>query len=278
MTTKDSTIIKKIVRMNFDRSADPYEEFERRFGLFHCLTKELAELCDVRKGMRVCDIGCGSGTSSFALQKIVGSEGIVYGVDFSEKMLEIAQAKLNKENANIKFMLIDADELEANVDFKFHAVLYNASIFLIPEPMKTLQSTYRILTEKGMVGMNFLIGLYGSNSELSKADRQRDDLFLLAKKAGKPFAPYGRKITDAGEIPKALRDIGFKNIEEGVLSKKMSLEEWKTFYSIPAQSAGLWPRNKYEERLRLLDSLVEYLQNLNISAYYQFWGWYIARK
>ncbi|MFX0060958.1 MAG: class I SAM-dependent methyltransferase [Candidatus Hermodarchaeota archaeon] len=277
MAIKDPAIIKKIVRTNFDKSADLYEQFEQKYGLFKHLTIKLAQICKIRKGMRVCDVGTGTGTSSFVLQKIVGSEGLVYGVDFSEKMLEIAQTKLNRtKSANIKFILSDADELEANIKSKVDSVLYNAAIFIIPNPSKTFQSAYRILTENGIIGMNYLLGLYDGIASLEN-ESENNDLFLLSKQAGKKFAPYGRQITNVKTLPEILKNVGFRNIKEGIISKKMSLDEMKSFYSIPAQSAALWPKNKYEERLTLLDSVVEYFQEININTYYQHWGWCIGQ-
>ncbi|MFX1251840.1 MAG: class I SAM-dependent methyltransferase [Promethearchaeota archaeon] len=275
MAIKDPAIVKKIVRTNFDRSADLYEQFEQKYGLFKHLTINLAQLCNIRQGMRVCDVGTGTGTSSFVLQEIVGAEGLVYGVDFSEKMLEIAQIKLNRtKNTNIKFILSDADELEANIRFKVDSVLYNASIFIIPNPSKTLQSAHRILTEDGTVGMNYLLGLYDvDDSEIQESKSRNKGLFLLPKQAGKKFAPYGRQIVNVKTLPEILKNVGFRNIKQGIISKKMSLDEMKAFYGIPAQSAALWPKNKYEERLKLLDALVEYFEEININTHYQYWGW-----
>jgi SAM-dependent methyltransferase len=279
MAIKDPAIVKKIVRTNFDRSADLYEQFEQKHGLFEHLTINLAQLCKIRQGMKVCDVGTGTGTSSFVLQKMVGPEGLVCGVDFSEKMLEIAQTKLNRtKNANIKFILGDADELEANIRFKVDLVLYNASIFIIPNPSKTLQSAHRILAENGTVGMNYLLGLYdGDDSNIQEGEGRNKGLFLLPKQAGKKFAPYGRQVVNVKTLSEILKNVGFRNIKEGIISKKMNLDEMKAFYSIPAQSAALWPKNPYEERLKLLDSLVEYFQEININTYYQHWGWCVGQ-
>jgi SAM-dependent methyltransferase len=42
---------------------------------------------------RVLDIGCGAGTTTYALAKAVGNEGTVTGVDISEPMLAVARAR-----------------------------------------------------------------------------------------------------------------------------------------------------------------------------------------
>ncbi|MFW9991067.1 MAG: class I SAM-dependent methyltransferase [Candidatus Odinarchaeota archaeon] len=275
----DPAVIKKIVRENFNKSAELYEQFEEEYGLFSFLTVQLAESCDVQKGMKVADIGCGTGISCFILQNIVGTEGTVTGVDPSEKMLEIAVSKLkNTENSRMKFVHGDGSNFNTLIDSTMNAVLYNATIFLIPDPLETLKVAHETLEENGIVGMNYLMGLYSDDTEKAGDSGPITDLFLQAKQAGKDFAPYGRIITDGKVLPRVLVEIGFKNIREGILVKKMAVDEMKAFYSIPAQSAGLWPRHDYEERLSLLDSLVEYFQEKGISAYYQNWGWCSAIK
>ncbi|MHA2295877.1 MAG: class I SAM-dependent methyltransferase [Candidatus Hodarchaeales archaeon] len=281
MTVKNTDIIKKAVRANFDKSAHLYEQFEQKHGLFEYLTTKLAEVCDISEGMCVADIGCGTGTSSYALREIVGAKGSVVGVDSSEKMLEIARTKIKSAGiSNIDFISCDADEFDQKIDIKPDAVLYNAVIFLIPEPKRTLTSAYRTLTNKGIIGMNYLIGLYRIDNQILDFHSSEDDLFKEVKLEGKKFAPYGRKITDTKSLPGILKKIGFQGnrIQEGIIVRMMEKDEMKEFYSIPAQSAGLWPRNNYQERLLLLDSLVDHLQGSDITTYYQYWGWCIAEK
>jgi SAM-dependent methyltransferase len=46
-----------------------------------------------RKGERVLDIGCGTGTTTFALAKAIGPSGSVTGVDISKPMLALARSR-----------------------------------------------------------------------------------------------------------------------------------------------------------------------------------------
>lgn len=48
----------------------------------------------IKKGSYILDVGCGTGVLTEHLLKRVGSEGKIFGVDFSEKMIEIAKSKL----------------------------------------------------------------------------------------------------------------------------------------------------------------------------------------
>jgi len=57
-----------------------------------------------RPGERALDIGCGCGTTTFALAKAVGPSGGVTGVDISEPMLKVARGR----GAGVNFMKADA--------------------------------------------------------------------------------------------------------------------------------------------------------------------------
>ncbi len=312
MAEKNPDVIKEIVRGNFDRSAEHYEHFEHDYGLFEYLTLKLAVACNIHYGMYVCDIGCGTGSSTFVLEKIVGHEGKVFGIDSSEKMLEMAQRKqaetqkqtnqMTKYNSCIEYIQCDADDIEENVGFKLDSVLYNASIFLIPSPDTTLQCTYRLLKKNGTVGMNYLIGVFDKDLTNNQSHQVRNaktqnqpikrtrnagsllkslpnnDLFKQTKQDGKEFAPYGRQIMDTKDIGKILKKTGFKNIQNGMISRKMAPEEMITFYSIPAQSAALYPKTQYKERREMIKSLIKHIQNRGVDELYQYWGWCVGVK
>jgi SAM-dependent methyltransferase len=62
---------------------------------------------DAKPGEHILDIGCGSGTSTFALARCVGPGGHVLGVDISEQLVAIARAAA-PAGAPVEFRLADA--------------------------------------------------------------------------------------------------------------------------------------------------------------------------
>jgi len=259
--------VKNAVRSNFDASTLEYDAFERHYGLFRDLTLGLARICRIGNGMSVWDVGCGTGASAFALAELVGDAGSVVGIDNSEGMLDAARCQ---DRANAEFVLADADDLGGIPYTAPDAVLYNASIFLIPAPGHTLGAAFEVLREGGVVGMNFLIGTTDEEGDV--------DLFLTAKNEGLDCAPYGRPIIDPDDLPGILEDTGFADILTGIVEIPMTVDKVRGFYAIPAQSAGLWPRTPYEERLRLLDSLLDHFEEGGVTGYVQRWGWCAAVK
>lgn len=51
------------------------------------------ELMEVSLGQRVLDVGCGPGTDTIPLAKIVGASGQVIGIDVSEQQIELAERR-----------------------------------------------------------------------------------------------------------------------------------------------------------------------------------------
>lgn len=68
---------------------------------------------DAKPGMHILDVCCGTGQLSMELGKVVGSEGNVIGLDFSQNMLEVARSSLihSSNPGNIRFIQGNAMEL-----------------------------------------------------------------------------------------------------------------------------------------------------------------------
>lgn len=52
----------------------------------------------VKRGMTICDMGCGNGFYTLQLAKMVGENGKVYGVDIQPEMLVLLQQRATAEN------------------------------------------------------------------------------------------------------------------------------------------------------------------------------------
>lgn len=98
----------------FDRLAPRYDVFNRltSLGLDNCWRDKALE--QIRPGMRVLDVGCGTGDLSLAAARQLGASGQVVGLDFSEKMLELARARQKRaglEASPLRFVWGKAEDL-----------------------------------------------------------------------------------------------------------------------------------------------------------------------
>ncbi len=101
------------VRAMFDRIAPRYDLMNRLMsgGLDRRWRRLAAAAADVSLGSRALDVCTGTGDLAFALADRIGPSGAVVGVDFSEQMLDRAQAKAAARGVPATFQVADALEL-----------------------------------------------------------------------------------------------------------------------------------------------------------------------
>ena len=89
------TLSEPQVRAMFDRIARVYDRMNSVMtaGMHHRWRERAAELAGVHAGGRALDVATGTGDLALALKRRVGPDGEVVGVDFSERMLDIAREK-----------------------------------------------------------------------------------------------------------------------------------------------------------------------------------------
>jgi demethylmenaquinone methyltransferase / 2-methoxy-6-polyprenyl-1,4-benzoquinol methylase len=83
------------VRAMFDRIAGLYDRMNSVMtaGLHHEWRRRATDLAELSSGDRALDVATGTGDLALELATRVGAGGEVIGVDFSERMLELARAK-----------------------------------------------------------------------------------------------------------------------------------------------------------------------------------------
>lgn len=83
------------MREMFDRIAGIYDRLNTVMtaGLHHQWRRRAAELAALRSGDRALDVATGTGDLALELAERVAPDGQVVGVDFAERMLELARAK-----------------------------------------------------------------------------------------------------------------------------------------------------------------------------------------
>jgi demethylmenaquinone methyltransferase / 2-methoxy-6-polyprenyl-1,4-benzoquinol methylase len=95
VTPAAGTLPEAQVRAMFDRVARVYDVMNSVMsaGMHHHWRERAADLARLPPGGRALDVGCGTGDLAIELKRRVGPEGEVFGLDFSERMLEIARDK-----------------------------------------------------------------------------------------------------------------------------------------------------------------------------------------
>lgn len=176
--------------------SDSYEKIngykpEADLGLGCGLPTEFAK---IKKGDTVIDLGSGAGNDCFVAGALVGENGMVIGIDFTEAMINKAVENANKLRAeNIQFRLGDIEKMPVTAN-KADVVISNCVLNLVPDKQKAFSEIYRVLKFGGHFSISDVV-LFGNLPEnIKKAAEmyagcvsgalQKDEYLSIIEQAG----------------------------------------------------------------------------------------------
>ena len=108
------------------------------------------------EGMRVLDLGCGSGRDVYVLAQLVGATGFVVGVDMTEEQLAVAErhrqwhaAQFGYANVELCHGYIERLGELGLADGSFDVIVSNCVINLVPDKAAVLREAFRLLKPGG---------------------------------------------------------------------------------------------------------------------------------
>lgn len=195
----------KIEKM-FDEISSQYDFLNNIISFFthYSIKKKSLDLLKLKPNSKILDLCCGSGDlGEILLKKYPNSK--ITGVDFSQKMLDIAK----KRNKKIEYFKMDAQNLDFQ-DNSFDCVVMGFGLRNIEDKELCLKEIYRILKPGGV----FLQLDFGKKNLVCKI-YNFIILFLINflknKKAYKYLINSKNKFDEPEELIKKFKKTGFKN-------------------------------------------------------------------
>jgi ubiquinone/menaquinone biosynthesis C-methylase UbiE len=115
--------------------------------------KRVIDCFGIREGMKILEVGPGSGFFTFELAKYAGPSGHVYAVDIEPKMIRLLEKKIKREKIeNITPKAASAYEIPLpnnSVDF----VLMGGVLGEIPDKQRALREMQRVLVDGGFLAV-----------------------------------------------------------------------------------------------------------------------------
>ena len=121
----------------------------------------------VRRGMRVLDVGCGSGIDLHLAAREVGRTGRVAGLDLSPRMIQLARDHAPRRSPSSYHEGL-AEALPFDAD-SFDAVMLNCSLSLVPDRSAVLAEVARVLDDDGVLLLTDLVTLRSLDADLVEA-------------------------------------------------------------------------------------------------------------
>ncbi|OGU74916.1 MAG: hypothetical protein A3H45_10820 [Ignavibacteria bacterium RIFCSPLOWO2_02_FULL_55_14] len=150
----------------------------------------------IRKGDTVCDIGSGAGTDILVAALKTGPNGKVFGIDFTDAMLERAAESIRKAGVdNVSVIKGEAESIPLP-DGSVDVVTTNGVLNLVPDKSIALQEIRRILKHEGSIQISDIV----LGRDLSEKSRNNPQLWAECIVGAMPEARYLELIRKAGFV------------------------------------------------------------------------------
>lgn len=162
----------------------------------------LLDKLQIAPGMRVLDVGCGTGNLTRHITELVGNEGRVIGVDPSAERIAIA-SELAK--SNLSFHEGIAEDLSRFSASSFDVVFVNSTLHWVQDQATALKEFARVLELGGRLGISG-----GSGDYLTAQEKIKDEVL-----SREPYRNYPEeappKFLKRSELENLLENAGFSN-------------------------------------------------------------------
>ncbi len=170
-----------------------------------------------RPGERVLDIGCGTGTTTYALAKAVGPSGSVTGVDISRPMLAVARAR----GVGVNFREADAS---TRLFHPTHDLLFSRfGVMFFADPLAAFANLHKALSPHGRLA--FVCWRDVKENPWASAPIAAARPLLPPQEPVDPLAPGPYAFADDARLRRILSDAGYRDIRIDKLDTTMHMGE-----------------------------------------------------
>jgi ubiquinone/menaquinone biosynthesis C-methylase UbiE len=186
--------------------------------------RKMVEMGQIQPHSHILDIACGSGLVAYLVEKYHPEEADeIKGVDFSPKMIQVANHKKEQLNSKVEFLVMDGQDLKFP-DASFTNIFSHMGVLFYPDIPRGLQEIHRVLKDGGRAVISswsqqfpFLVGMQALNIILNKD-------------------PVVLPLSDPNVFEKLMKEAGFLSVQvhtiphEHVVDIEVYLEQGRMNY------------------------------------------------
>ena len=177
----------------------------------------MLEILDLKPGIKILDVGCGSGKQCFSFYHHLNGEVEITGTDVSESLLDDARSKNQAINDVIDFKFLDFNQPFDLPENHYDLISACFAIYYAQNIPFTLAEMHRLLVPGGRL---FTTGPMPSNKQL---------FYEIIKEAtGKPIPPMPGSSRYASRIYGTMQDL-FSKTEQHIFENPLTFEAVEPF-------------------------------------------------
>jgi ubiquinone/menaquinone biosynthesis C-methylase UbiE len=161
-------------------------------------------------GRRVLDVGCGTGSTTLAVARLLGAKGRCIGIDISEPMITAARARAEREGTPASFILANAQD-HAFEPASFDMIISRFGVMFFDDFVRAFANLRRAAKERAE--LRFVAWRSASeNPFMTTAERAAAPL-LPNIPARRPDAPGQFAFADQRRVSLILEESGWAEID-----------------------------------------------------------------
>lgn len=173
----------------------------------------------------VLDLGSGAGNDCFVVRALVGDNGKVTGLDFTEEMVEKARWNNNKLGyTNVEFIKGDIEKMPLP-DESYDVVISNCVLNLVPDKAKAFSEIYRVLKNGG----HFCVSDIVIEGKLPEKLREEAEMYAGCVSGAIQKDEYTDVISRSGFKNVTIPELRRTTIPDGILLSYLSIGELDDF-------------------------------------------------
>ena len=251
-------------RQDWNRVAGGWEKWDRFFDeQMAFLNHRLVADARLRSGLRVLDLGSGTGYPALLDAQTVGPDGSVTGIDLAEQMLEVARRKASSlKLTNVTFRTGDVTTLPFDANF-FNAVTSRFCLMFLPDIPKAAAEIARVLKPGGWLAAAVWSAPEKNPSiGLSMAAIKQ----VIELPPPDPAAPGIFRLAKPGDLAGMLQQVGLADVMDQEFLAEWSYGSAEEYYTslmeiaAPVQNlmAKLTPDQVQDVKRRILQAAAHY--------------------
>lgn len=170
----------------------------------------LVDAVEASGARRVLDVGCGTGSTTLAVARLIGAGGRAVGVDISAPMLELARRRARSEDLAAEFVEGDA-QTYAFEPASFDAIVSRFGVMFFDAPVEAFANLRRAAAPDAKLWL--AVWRSAADNPFMTAAERAAAPFLPSAPPRDPSAPGQFAFADAERVRGILERSGWGNIE-----------------------------------------------------------------